>query len=406
MFLSPDRRAARLVGHSLSFIIAGSASLALSINTSFYDAFPSTHLGVVLVAVLALQLFLHPRMLFCREFALYTVFVVYMIVQLLWTQDKTLAMNTIEPSLNVVMVMILYGSLVTFHDVRVVLKGMLSGVIAGAIIYTGLAGFPLVYPQDFSYNAMALMYLFGLIVTLLIACYQKSRWWLLVVGLVFGSLIVATTSIKTNLGLFVGAVSAFVIYFRVFRQIIRQNLVLLLVLSAMLAYAVASNQALIDSLQLGVNRIRLGIEILQAREDLAGYSGFEERGMWAIEGLRAWLQNPVFGYGVEAFRARFGITSHSTPIDLIYNSGLIGLILFYSMFVSLFWRLALVRERNVAAVCAVIFGALVCFLFITLAAAMNYHYFLAAFIAISAGLLRQFQPQEKHAGTSRAEDPQ
>lgn len=374
-----------------SFLLAASAAFALTLNAGFYDAFPSNRLVFVLVAILLSHIFLRPRVLFCREFTLYAVFVAYMFLQLLWTEDDALAMNTIEPAVNFVIILVLFGSLVTFHDHQIVLAGTLAGILVGALSYTVIVGFPFVYPLEFSYNAIAFMYLFGLFVTLLISCFQHSKWWLLIIGLLFASLIVATTSIKTNLGVFLGAVSAFVVYFGVFSRAIARNLLVLVVLFGVLGFAVASNDSFVDSLRTGVDRIALGIDILQARENIAGYSGFEERSMWAVEGLKGWSQNPVFGHGVEAFRSRFGITSHSTPIDLMYNSGLIGFVLFYSIFLSILWRLHLVRDASIAPVCAVIFGTLVGYLFITISGHIHTNYFLAAYIAISIGLLRRYR---------------
>ena len=382
------------IAKATTFLLAASAAFALTMNSAFYDAFPSNRLVFVLVAILLIHILLRPRIFFCREFTLYTLLVAYMFVQLLWTDDVLLALNTIEPAVNFVIVLVLFGSFATFHSLQAVLSGILGGVLTGALIYTGIVGFPFVYPIGFSYNAIALLYLFGLFITLMISCLQRSKWWLLIVGLIFASLILATTSIKTNLGILLGAISAFVMYFSVFSRALARNLISLIMLFGVLGFAVASNDALVESLQTGVDRIALGIDILQAREDITGYSGFEERSLWAVEGLKAWAQNPVFGYGVEAFRSRFGITSHSTPIDLLYNSGLIGFVLFYSIFLSILWRLLLVRDRSIALVCAVIFGALVCFLFITISGTMYYHYFLAAYIAISVGFLRRHQRQD------------
>lgn len=386
-----EQRLAAVIGKTGSFLLAASAACALTMNVAFYDAFPSTRLVIVLLVMLLIHILWNPRIVFCRETALYTAFVVYMFVQLLWTEDGLLALNTLVPAVNFAIVLVLFGSLVTFHDLQVVLAGILGGVLAGTLAYTGIMGFPFVYPLDFSYNAMALLYFFGLFVTLLISCFRRSKWWLLVLGLAFASLILATTSIKTNLGILLGAVSAFIMYFGFFSRALARNLVLLIVLFSFLGFAVASNDSLVESFRTGVDRIALGIDILEAREDIAGYSGFERRSTWAVEGLKGWTQNPVFGYGVEAFRSRFGTTSHSTPVDLLFNSGLIGFILFYSVLLSIFWRLRSVRDASLTPICSIIFACLVCFLFITMSATMHYHYFLAAYIAISVGVLRRYR---------------
>jgi hypothetical protein len=85
-----------------------------------------------------------------------------------------------------------------------------------------------------------------------------------------------------------------------------------------------------------------------------------------------------------------GVTSHSTPIDLLYNSGVIGFLAFYAMFVSLGLRLVQVRGLALGSLPSLIFGGLVCYLFITLSGTMHYNTFMAIFFAVSAGLLRRY----------------
>jgi len=392
-----NQQMASVIGKSISFSLAAIASFALTINASFYESFPFTHLAATLLAFLLLHVHLHPRILFCREFALYAWFVAYMIFELLWTKDIFLALNTLVPAITFIIILVLFGSLVTFHNVKVILAGFFGGVLAGAVTYTGVTGFPFVYPNGFSYNAMAVLYLFGLFVTLLHSSLRRSKVLLLPVGLVFLSLILATTSIKTNFGILLGATSAALVYFRPFKRTLGRNLIALVILTSLLGVAVASNDSLMERLESGVSRLALGVELIQAREDVTGYLGLENRESWALEGVRGWVRNPVFGYGVEAFRARVGTTSHSTPVDLLYNSGLIGFVLFYSIFVSILWRLLLVRDASVATVCALIFGTLVSFLFITMFGTMHYSTFLAAFVGISVGLLKRYQRQDSPA---------
>jgi len=151
-----------------------------------------------------------------------------------------------------------------------------------------------------------------------------------------------------------------------------------------------SNDDLQKVLERGVTRVSIGLSVLQSREDQPGYTAFQYRTIWEREGLSGWLENPVFGYGVEAFRYEFGITSHSTPIDLLYNSGLIGVMLFYGTFGSLAQRLWRVRGVNTRSMGAVIFGTLVCYAFITLSAAMYTNTYLAAFFGLSSQILRRY----------------
>ena len=122
---------------------------------------------------------------------------------------------------------------------------------------------------------------------------------------------------------------------------------------------------------------------------MKGYSAYQERDYWRALGIEGWRQNPIFGYGVEAFRADAGITSHSTPIDLLYNSGVIGLALFYSMFLSLTWRLWTLRTRGSNSAAVVVFGCVVCYGFMSLSEPLHYNAFFVAFLSIGTSLVER-----------------
>ena len=389
----------RATSQLFSFFLAASVTLAITISAAFYSSFSSTRLAMVLLTVLALHLLTSRRVLLARELIIYVVFVVYMLVQLTWTSNAVLALNTLFPAFNFIVIIGVFGSLVAFHNTRAVLLGISGGVTLGALYYSMRKGFPLVYPEGFSYNAMAVLYIFGLSISLLLSSIVRPKRLFLLLGVMFGVLTLATTSIKANLGIFLGVVSAWLIYRRLFGRLLIRNFIPILIILAAMVVAIGTNDQLTAGLQKGVSRIGLGLEILQARDDIAGYGGYGKRSRWAAEGLKGWARSPVFGHGVEAFRNDFGITSHATPIDLLYNSGVIGLTLFYSMFLSMFWRLYAQRREKPLALSAVVLGSLVCFSFITMSGTMHYNTFLAAFIGISTGLLRASpSSQDKGSG--------
>jgi uncharacterized membrane protein len=364
------------------------ATFALTLN-SFVTSFHSARLGVVLVAVLAMHTVRFARVAFVREALLYSVFLAYMLLELLWTTDRQLALNTIVPAANFVIILVLFASFAAFHDIKAVLAGALAGFLAGAALYSSLSGFPFRYPAEFSYNAIAGMYLFGLLVTLLLASVGRWKAFLLVLAATIGIHIVATTSIKTNVGILLGTLAAGAVHFGYVSRLIWRNAFVILAAGVVLAFAVASNEAAVATIERGANRVALGIQILQRRENLPGYSSFERRANWQREGFRGWSGNPVFGHGVEAFRSKYGITSHASHVDIAYNSGLIGLVLFYGVFASLFLRLYSARHGDLQNTRLVILGGVVCGLFISFAATIHYGAYLAAFLALSIGILKR-----------------
>jgi hypothetical protein len=377
----------RWVARLCTFMLAAIASASITMS-AYLEAMRDTRVGVVIVGLIGLHAIWHARFHWQREFTLYAYFVAYLFIALLWTRDTELATNTLVPATNFMLVMFFFGSLIRFHNIPTVLLGALCGFAIGAAAYTITQGFPFSYPEVFSYNAIASMYLFGLFVTLMYNCFSRSLGFVLIaVAIVIMLHIVATTSIKANLGIALGLVSAAVMYFRYFGRLLRRRALTLVILACALGFAVASNDILIEKMNRGSQRVLVGVKVLQSREDVAGYSGFDERSYWKQMGIEGWELNPVFGYGTEAFRHDYGITSHSTPVDLLYNYGVIGLILFYGMYVSMLWRIIQVSGRHVSGERSLIFGGIVCYVFVSLSGTMHYNIFLAAFTGIGASLL-------------------
>jgi O-antigen ligase len=377
----------RVFGRLCTFMLAATASLIMTMSV-YVERLHAPRVGALLLILIALHLVWHSRFLWQREFTLYSCFVGYMFIALMWTRDVELAFNTLVPAINFILVVILFGSLIAYHNIPTVLAGTLCGFVAGAAIYTLTQGFPFSYPKDFSYNAIANMYLFGLFVALACSCLWRSNGFLsIAIAVVIMLHIVATTSIKANLGVALGLLAAGIMYFRHFGRLFRRRVLTLIILASGLGFAIASNEALMDAMNRGAQRISLGVHVLQSRGNIAGYSAFEDRDYWRKVGIEGWKLNPVFGYGTEAFRDDYGITSHSTVIDLLYNFGLIGLILFYGVFASLIWRLLPIAARRLSGQRSLIFGGIVGYGFVSLSGTLHYNIFLAAFIGICVALL-------------------
>lgn len=351
------------------------------------ETFNPIRQALVLVLLIMMALMARPWLFVTRELTIYTVFTIYMCITLIWAPSITVAMNTLVPALDYILLSLLFGSLIAYHDLRAVTEGALGGFLLGALAYTKISGFPFVYPPEFSYNAIAGMYLGGLYITLIFAWRTRLRSVPLLIALVILVLIAATTSIKTNLGIVLAAAAAALMYFRTFLHVFLRNIIVLGTLVTLLVYAIISNEAVLERVQGGFDRVSQGVGVLQRREDVAGTTSFGDRTDWKNEGIKGWKRSPLFGNGVEAFRTDAGITSHSTPIDLLYNTGLIGILLFYGLFVSLGVRLMQIRDSSLGALPALIFGGMVCYSFITLSSTMHYNSFMAIFFAVSIGLL-------------------
>lgn len=130
-----------------------------------------------------------------------------------------------------------------------------------------------------------------------------------------------------------------------------------------------------------------------------GYSGdgsFDIRQQMIYMGIELWLSSPLFGHGNEAFRVMSGLGtySHSTPIELLANYGVIGLVCYYLFYVLLIRRLLpMARSQDdyfrVYGIWTLLSFA--CILFWSLFAVCYYEKPIAMFLAALAGLAYHYQ---------------
>jgi len=372
-----------------SFLFAAALSCAVTANTAFFEEFTSSRLLIALLFLLVVQVCRLPLLLVTGETVLYLAFLTYLTISLIWTPDTVLGLNTIFPGADFVVLMVMYGSMFRWHDLHSTIVGALAGFWLCALAYAARTGYPLSIPEDFSYNAYAAMYFHGLFLTLLYAWNTGRKFVPLMMSLVLLLHIAATTSIKTSLGILLGIAVIALFYRRDLFKLVGRFGAYIAAGLVGLTYLVLANDFVIDRLKYGYARLEIGLKVLAAREDQQGYQGFDERAMWLKEGLRLWRENPVFGHGVEAFRVPFGITSHSTPVDLLYNSGLIGLGLFYAVFAVFTLRVWRLRGRPGTGLRSILFGCLVLYASVTLSGTVFYLSFIGAFFGIAIALLER-----------------
>jgi hypothetical protein len=374
------------------FVVSIAVGLAITTNVYLGSTHPLRFSGVLIVLVL-MHLAACRRVWISRETILYAIFASYSVLSLFWASDTDLGLANMNLTINFLLTFVLFSSLVYYHSIRVVVTGVLFGFLGGALGYTLVSRFPFSFPEEFSYNAIAGMYLFGLFVTALCGWCLRRPVIATLISLMLLLLIAATTSIKTNLGVILGTIAGGVLYFRFSLVAFVRYSLPVAVFLGLLAYGVSSNGPIMERLEGGLARVSIGTNLLLSREEDVGNIGLDQRKQWKDEGIQGWIANPIYGEGVEAFRADFGITSHSTPVDLLYNTGLIGFSLFYALFVSIAWRVIGKRNGRGRSPRGLVLAALACYAFISLSGTMYYDANLAAVFAMCAALLGRAERQ-------------
>lgn len=104
----------------------------------------------------------------------------------------------------------------------------------------------------------------------------------------------------------------------------------------------------------------LGSRVETLLRGLAGGNGdgsFNWRRLMLEEGWRYFKENPVFGYGIDSFRYMFGIEkgletySHNTFIEILVSGGMVGFLLYYSLYVFILlklWKYAIRKKEPLA----------------------------------------------------------
>ena len=368
---------------------AAVAALVPMANAAYNETFDIYRFFIGLLGLNLVRITMVPRLLVTRELVLYAFLTLYMAVSLLWTPDPMTGLNTLVPAANFLLLMMLYSSLAYFHDVQSVLGGLLVGFLIGATAYTVNVGFPFVYPPDFSYNAVAAMYLFGFLLILLCLVYLRTRFLLVGLAILVLLHIAATTSIKTNLGILLGALMASVFFSGQILRLFMRYVPVLAILLVSFGYVLVTNASVYDRVVSGYERVANGVAIIQAGADAGGGTSFGLRQNWITVGLEGWRDNPLFGNGVEAFRSAHGTTSHSSAVDLLYNTGLIGFTAFYAILLSVGLRALTAGGRGVRGLQPLVFGGVICYAFITLSGTVFYQAFLAMFLGLGVSLLER-----------------
>ncbi len=83
--------------------------------------------------------------------------------------------------------------------------------------------------------------------------------------------------------------------------------------------------------------------------DASNTEGVAKRGDMIAKGLELWLNNPIFGNGIDGFKnlSGFGYYSHNNFIELLCNFGIVGFGLYYGMYVHIFTKLLKVKEKSI-----------------------------------------------------------
>ncbi|MBA7506224.1 hypothetical protein ES706_04905 [subsurface metagenome] len=140
---------------------------------------------------------------------------------------------------------------------------------------------------------------------------------------------------------------------------------------------------------------------------------FIERTDMLKAGVWMWLDYPMFGAGLDQFRvaagkygAGYGEYSHSTVIEILVCTGIIGFVLYFGALAMLFWETRKVARTSAdkfdTTIAGLLIGVLVIVLFFNLFAVMYYDRFIWPLLGAFSGYIHTVTHSSRALATRRS----
>lgn len=284
------------------------------------------------------------------------VFILWTIISYLWAHNEEHCLEYQQRMIFLAILSFSFYNILKIFDVRTAfLAGVSLSSLINVAVFFGFIANPF---QKESYgrfsgtmgnsNATAILLSFSIFATiLLINSFSKKdgvsffKWVFSLIIPLCLYLIVQTGSRK---GFILGIVFLFMFflpYFKNTKKIIYGTIILLM-------FAVGFNFLLENeefAEQLGFVYERF--EDAQDTVEGTGYEGSADIRLFFIkEGFETWKNNPVLGIGLNNFSFYYGTYTHNNFIEMLANLGIIGLILYYLIYLFCFLNVIKIKDFN------------------------------------------------------------
>lgn len=295
-----------------------------------------------------------------REWLILLLWVIVSLLSIFFAIDFNLAVSKFITILQVFIISFMIYSLV--YSVRnansILLSLLLTVLIVSLLAYSNPAAYAdtdgRLKATFNNANLYGLVLLSSIIISLgylFSAKYLIFRIVQLPLILFFFIMLLQTGSRKAILGLFI-VVTLFV-YFK-FREHIKRNVFVALLMLVVAVSAVAGGLYYLKDTS-HFYRIQRVIDAFESKD--ISSAGESERGRLELyaKGLEVAMDNPVIGVGLDNFRrvdsgnvfsSDIGTYSHSNYIEVLVSTGIIGFVLYYSVYGLLLFRIYKLRKRN------------------------------------------------------------
>ncbi len=315
--------------------------------------FIANYLGLALVvSFLLYQLVYTSKTIYINSMLLiYFIFYFYSVLALTWTIDMDYSIYTVGRMAQIaIYFLIIYNILKVFKIHEAVFAGFML-----AMLWNGLLAFDLVDVVNPTYlkvrfigttehpNSIGLLALYAILGSILWIQNLKNRWLIAlnVLNIVVAYYIIVLAASRTSL-----IIGALIILFFMIQVLLHKEsrifLIIFLVLGFLGFIYFVDLHLFMEKINFVIERI---VGIFGAFDGHHADSSTAERLSFLHTMIGVFKENPIFGTGVNTARVFLhGFYSHNNYIEIMGTLGLVGLVIYYSAYVHLIWKIYNVRD--------------------------------------------------------------
>jgi len=308
--------------------------------------------GVVLVAFFMLYQLIYTSKTFYINSMLFVYILFYMlcILSLTWTLDVNYSIYTVTRMAQILInLVLLYNILKIFKVHEAIFAGILIGMLYNTLLATELLSIaePIYLKVRFigtttHPNSIGLLALYSILGSILLLQNAKNKLWILLNLMnIFGSFYVIILAASRS-SMVIGALIIGLFLLQVILN--KQSRFYLLgfagVVFVMVVYFVDMHE-LLEKFNFAMERIA---GIFGAFDGHHADSSTAERLSFLHIMIEVFKENPILGTGVNTSRVFLhGFYSHNNYIEILGTLGLVGLMIYYSAYVHLAWKISKVQ---------------------------------------------------------------
>ncbi len=328
-------------------------------SIAIFSKFDNVVIGNIVFLVMAIYFVVHNFVYnikiyyLNKELNFYLMFLIFATLSFFWSIEPDSTAEIVRRMFMVtVSLIIFYNILKQYNFSSAIFFGMLLITFINFFIFLGVIPpfYEIYFPSTNRFmgttenpNILASIMFFSLFVTI-VHLYKESNKIIIVLGylnIMVGYYLILATVSRTALVVSLGLIFMFIINTLLDKKR-RSYLLWVTLLVVGITSFMIDLTALMKSVNFALERIGFIFSSLTGND--IEHSA-HERVELAMTAFYVFMDNPLFGTGMDTVRSYAGLYAHNNYAELLADSGLVGLILYYMIYISLAYKALLIKDK-------------------------------------------------------------